>query len=94
MLAGFSAGGWRFMAPVDGMRLTERNSGLEIAFRNGAWTSGMIRANEVAIAGVKVLGARTSAIADPTGGTTIDMHARSTVAQILGALRAHGLIAS
>jgi hypothetical protein len=94
MLAGYSAGGWRFVAPVDGMRLTERTSGLEIAFRNGAWSSGMIRASEIAVGGVKVLGARTSAIADPTGGTTIDMQARSAVAQILGALRTHGLIAS
>jgi hypothetical protein len=94
MLAGYGAGGWRFVAPVDGMRLTERTSGLEIAFRNGAWSSGMIRASEVAIGGLKVLGARAPAIADATGGSTIDTQARLAVAQILSALRTHGLIAS
>ena len=37
-LAGWSAGGWRFVVPVEGMRLTERASGVELAFRGGAWT--------------------------------------------------------
>ncbi|MDQ3078400.1 MAG: DUF2793 domain-containing protein [Pseudomonadota bacterium] len=94
MLAGYSAGGWRFVAPAEGMRLTERTSGVELAFRNGAWTSGMIRASEVEIGGLKVLGSREPAIADAAGGATIDTEVRLAVTQILAALRTHGLIAS
>jgi len=92
-IAGWSAGGWRFVVPVEGMRLTDRVSGVELAFRSGAWTSGSLRASEVLIGGVKVLGARGSAIADAAGGTTIDTQVRAEVMQILGALRTHGLIA-
>ena len=92
-LAGWSTGGWRFVTPVEGMRLTERVSGLELAFRGGAWTSGSIRASEVVVGGLKVLGARGTAIADVAGGSTIDTQGRAAVAQILAALRAHGLIA-
>ena len=93
-LAGWSVAGWRFVAPVEGLRLTDRASGVDLAFRNGAWTSGSIRADEVLISGLKVLGARSTAIANAAGGATIDTEARLAVAQILAGLRAHGLIAS
>ena len=63
-LAGWSVGGWRFVAPVEGLRLTDRASGVELAYRDGAWTSGSIRASEVVISGLKVLGARLPAIAE------------------------------
>jgi len=93
-LAGYGVGGWRFVAPVEGMRPTERTSGVELAFRGGAWTSGSMRASEVTIGGVKVLGEREPAIAAAAGGVTIDTQARLAVAQILAALRVHGLIAT
>lgn len=93
-LAGYGAGGWRFVTPVEGMRLTERISGLDLAYRGGAWTSGLARASEVVIGGLRVVGARGVAIADPAGGSTIDAEARLAVAQILAALRTHGLIAT
>lgn len=91
-LAGWSAGGWRFVAPVEGMRLTERISGLDLAYRGGAWTSGSARASELVINGQKVVGARGPAIADVSGGSTTDAEARLAIGQILGALRTHGLI--
>ncbi len=93
-LAGWSEGGWRFVAPVEGMRLTDKASGVELAFRGGAWTSGSLRASEVVIGGLKVIGAQMPAIADPAGGTTVDAAVRTAVAQILSGLRAHGLISS
>lgn len=93
-LAGYSVGGWRFVVPVEGMRLTERTTGVELAYRGGAWTSGVTRASEVAIDGSKVLGARGPAIADAAGGATSDTQARLVIAQILAALRTHGLIAT
>ncbi len=93
-LAGYRVAGWRFVVPVEGMRLTERTSGVELAFRGGSWTSGAVRASEVSIGGLKVLGARAPAIADPAGGTSIDTQARAVLGQILAALRTHGLIAT
>ena len=93
-LAGWTEGGWRFVAPVEGMRLTERGSGLELAYRDGLWTSGSMRASEVLIGGQRVLGARQAAVADPAGGTVVDTQGRLAITQILAALRAHGLIES
>jgi hypothetical protein len=93
-LAGWTEGGWRFVAPVEGMRLTERGSGLELAYRDGLWTSGSLRAREVLIGAQRVLGARQDAVADPAGGTVVDTQGRLAITQILAALRAHGLIES
>jgi len=93
-LAGWSDAGWRFVAPVEGMRLTERGSGVEFAFRDGAWTSGSIRGSEVVIGGAKLVGDRLPPIAGPVGGSAIDTEVRTAVGQILSALRTHGLIAS
>jgi hypothetical protein len=42
----------------------------------------------------EVVGSRGVAIAGPLGGSVIDTEARSSVAQILEALRLHGLIQS
>jgi hypothetical protein len=42
----------------------------------------------------KVVSARQAAIADPTGGGTVDTQARAQLALALAALRAHGLIAT
>jgi hypothetical protein len=91
-LAGWTAGGWRFVIPAEGMRFVERSTGLELAYRDGAWTSGSSRASEVLVGGVKVVGARQAAIADPAGGTVVDSQARTAIAQILSSLRSHGLI--
>ncbi len=93
-LAGWSAGGWRFVAPVEGMRLTDRGTGVELAYRDGAWTSGSIRGSEVVIGGLKVVASQLPPIAGAVGGATVDAEARAAVGQILFALRTHGLIAS
>ena len=92
-LAGWSVAGWRFVVAVEGMRLTDRVSGVELAYRGGAWTSGSVRASEILVNGIKVVGVRGSAIADVAGGSTIDAPVRAAVALILATLRTHGLIA-
>lgn len=91
-LACFSEGGWRFVAPVDGMSLVDRASGQLFNRRNGAWEAGIVRAQELRVNGLAVLRNRQPAIGDPSGGTVIDSECRAAVAQILGAMRAHGLI--
>lgn len=44
------------------------------------------------VAGEQVVGARLNAISGPSGGTMVDSEARTAVAQILAAMRQHGLI--
>jgi hypothetical protein len=61
-------------------------------FRAGSWEIGAVRGDSVMIGGQQVVGARAAAIVSPTGGTTVDAEARTTVGQILSALRTHGLI--
>lgn len=91
-LAAMTSGGWRFVAPFDGLRLTEAGGGAEWLRTGGAWRVGVIEGSELRIAGQKVIGNRGAAIAAPSGGTTIDSEARTCLGAILSILRAHGLI--
>ncbi|WP_426267862.1 DUF2793 domain-containing protein [Sphingomonas sp. LHG3443-2] len=93
-VASYSDNGWRFTNPVEGLELLDRASGRRWHFASGTWSLGIVRASEVRVEGVKVLGTQRPPIANATGGTTIDSEARSTLAQILTALRAHGIIAT
>ena len=91
-LAWFSEGGWRFAAPVEGMGVVNRASGERIDYRDGAWVAGIVMAQEVRVDGQTVLRGRQGPVADPSGGTVVDSQCRTAVSQMLGALRAHGLI--
>lgn len=92
-VAGWTAAGWRFAAPVEGMTVHVRSSGETACYRAGAWELGRIRGSELMIGGDKVVGARAAAIAAPSGGTIVDSEARAAIAAVLAALRGHGLIA-
>lgn len=91
-LAGWTTGGWRFVAPRDGMTLWLVSEGLNARFGSGAWTPGEEAAANLSINGVQVVGERQASIADPAGGSVIDIESRVTLTGILAALRAHGLI--
>ena len=93
-LAISSESGWRFINPVEGLEVVDRATGRRWRFASGSWSLGIVKANEIQIGGVKVLGAQRPAIADAIGGTTIDAEARSALTQILASLRAHGIIAA
>ena len=91
-IACFSDGGWRFIAPADGMTAYVRSNGMTALYRDGAWQLGTLAGSQVSIEGKKVLGSRGVAINAPNGGGTIDAEARATIGQILVAMREHGLI--
>jgi hypothetical protein len=93
-IAAFSVAGWRFVAPIVGLCLTDKSTGNLAVFRTGRWELGVLRGSRIIIDGQQVVGAQAAAIADPAGGATTDLEARSAIADILSALRQHGLISS
>lgn len=93
-VAAFGSGGWRYIAPRDGMAVFVKASGLIAAYRAGAWEIGIARASRLMVNGMQVVGSQAGAIADPAGGTIIDAEARAAVSEMLAALRQHGLIST
>ena len=81
-IAGWTAGGWRFVAPREGLAVWSVADAAIARWRGGAWVPSV------------QLGARRAAIANPTGGSIVDAESRATIATILDALRGHGIIAS
>ena len=46
------------------------------------------------VSGVKIIGAQAAAIADASGGATVDAEARTALNDLLAKLRTHGIIAT
>ena len=92
-IAGFSAGGWRLMGPVPGMRVYVQATEQWACYRATGWEPGVVRGSKLIIDGHQVVGAQSASIASPVAGATIDAEARVSINQILWALRGHGLIA-
>lgn len=92
-LALWTASGWRFQAPSEGMLCWVKATAALATYRPTGWTT-MMSVSGIAVNGIAVVGARQTAIAGATGGATIDTQARATLDLILAALRNHGLIAT
>lgn len=92
-LAGWTAGGWRFVAPRDGLTVWSAADGCPVIFGGGQWRIGRLAATELVVGGVRVIGPQRPAIVPPAGGSNVDGEARATIAAMLAALTAHGLIA-
>lgn len=90
-LAGWTAGGWRFVAPRDGMSAWRATDGLTARYEGG-WTIGESRVVRLVIGSDQVIGERQAAIANPIGGSSIDIEARDAITAVLAAMRTHGLI--
>lgn len=91
-IACWSGGGWRFVAPVEGMCFWLLSAQLWTRRVAGAWITGGLPASALLVGGAQVVGPRQPAVATPAGGATIDGEARTAVTAILAALRTHGLI--
>jgi hypothetical protein len=91
-LAAYTSGGWRFIAPREGMGAFVKSTGTTAVYRGGAWVIGDLSGAQVMIGGVKVVGSRAASIAAPAGGATVDAEARAAIGLILEAMRGHGLI--
>ncbi|MEC3911625.1 DUF2793 domain-containing protein [Sphingobium sp. CR2-8] len=93
-MALWTQGGWRFVPPRADLRVAVADRGHDLCYDSGEWRPGQIREDGFYIDEKRVVGPRMAAIHAPNGGTVIDAEARSTVADILVALRTHGLIES
>ncbi len=93
-IAAFGTGGWRFVAPVAGLRLVDKSTGSTLAYGTAGWETGILRASKIIVDGQQVVGARAGPVADPSGGVTADAEARLAISGILSALRQHGLIST
>ena len=91
-VAGFTTGGWRFLAPLEGLTAYVKSNSVWALYREGSWELGVVRGSLVSIGGQQVVGTRAAPIPSASGGANIDAEARATIDQILGVLRHHGLI--
>lgn len=91
-LACFTAGGWRFVAPIEGQSVSAKPSGETFHWRSGVWEAGIARCREVRIDGQTVLRERQPAVPNPGNGSVVDSECRAALEGVLNALRAHGLI--
>src|SRR5258706_8044479 len=55
-LAGYTSGGWRFIAPVEGMTAYVKTTGTWANYRSGAWEVGVLRGNSLVVGGHQVVG--------------------------------------
>lgn len=90
-IAGWTEGGWRFVAPREGMRLWLGATEGFALFAGGTWQAGRAH-GRLFVEGEQVVGPRVNAISEPVGGTVVDAEARAAISTVLVALRAHGLI--
>lgn len=91
-LAVWTEAGWRFIAPLAGMRAWNKAAGYWIHYSDGAWSGGDLPVARILINGEQVLSGRLPAILSPSGGTIIDVEARAVLDQLIATLMSHGLI--
>jgi hypothetical protein len=86
-----TSGGWRYVVPQAGTTAWHKISGLRLVWNGADWDDGAVTTSGVRIGGVQVVGPRQPTILSPSQGTVIDAESRSAIAQIIVALRTHGL---
>lgn len=90
-LAGWTEGGWRFVAPREGMRIWLSETAGFALFTEGEWQAGRAH-GRLLVDGQQIIGPRGAAITEPTGGTVVDAEARAAILAMLEVMRVHGLI--
>lgn len=93
-LAIWTAGGWRFVTPFEGMQVWSVADAAPARREGASWTIGTLKGQVLLLGGHQVVGAQQGAIATPFGGSVVDVESRSAIASILTKMRVHGLIAT
>jgi Protein of unknown function (DUF2793) len=90
-LAGWTSGGWRFLAPFEGMQVWSVADAVMVRREGVNWLTGVATVSAVKIGGIQVLGAQRPRVLAPTGGSTVDTQARVAIASLIAGLESHGL---
>jgi Protein of unknown function (DUF2793) len=93
-IAGWTSGGWRFLAPFEGMQVWSVADGVAVRREGASWTIGVMTALALKVGNIQVVGAQRLRVAGPTGGSTVDTQARSAIAALIAGLEAHGLFSA
>jgi Protein of unknown function (DUF2793) len=93
-IAAWTSGGWRFLAPFEGMAAWSIADAVLVRRGSSAWNVGGLTATTLTIGGTQVVGARQSRVLAATGGGTIDTQARAAIAALITGLEAHGLFSA
>ncbi|HEX8262596.1 MAG TPA: DUF2793 domain-containing protein [Allosphingosinicella sp.] len=92
MLAMWTEGGWRFLAPAPGTVAWNKAASLPLLWDGAQWREGALLCAGLVVNGVQVVGPRQAAVPSPSGGTIIDEEARVAINALTAALMSHGLI--
>jgi hypothetical protein len=92
MLAMWTDGGWRFVAPPPGTSAWNKAAGVPLIWNGGEWREGQLACAGLEVGGLRVVGARQPGVPSPSGGTIIDAEARVAISALTAALMSHGLI--
>ena len=92
MLAIWTEAGWRFLAPQPGTSAWNKSAGVPLQWDGSQWRAGELACSGLLVNGVKVVGERLPGVASPSGGTIIDVEARTAINALTAALMSHGLI--
>lgn len=90
-IAQWTAGGWRFLAPSAGWRCHVADRNAVMRHDGASWIDAAVRGDGIYIDGNKVVGERLDGPSAPTGGTVVDVEARTVINEILMVLNTHGL---
>jgi Protein of unknown function (DUF2793) len=93
-IAAWTSGGWRFLAPFEGMIAWSIADDVTVRRTATEWVVGGLTAKKVIVGGDQVVAGRQPRVLPPTGGATIDSQARAAIAAIIAGLEAHGLFSA
>jgi hypothetical protein len=92
LLAMWTEGGWRFVAPAAGTIAWNKAASLPLLWDGSSWRDGALLCAGLVVNGVQVVGGRQPSVPSPSGGTIIDEEARAAINGLTAALMSHGLI--
>lgn len=92
-IAAFTSAGWTEVAPRDGCLAWDKEAGVFAVFQNGSWNADRWPVRALMIGGKAVLGPAINGTVTPSGGSVIDVEARTAVTSLLTGLRNLGLFA-
>lgn len=92
MLACYTSGGWRFLAPCKTMMVNATDNGRYYGYDGTEWALLPMQHDGYYVSGKKIIGGRAAAISPPDGGSVVDAEMRAAFVQLLLRLREHGLI--